>query len=214
MSRVPPSRLSLHRRHLLAAALASVCVPLRAAPDLLAQVRERLTDAPVLKGNFEQRKTVKGFRNPLVSKGEFLVAHARGVVWNTREPFASALVVTRDRLLSRQDDGTVNTRVDAANEPGIRAVNEMLFALMAADLPALAARFQIDGALTGKDGWHLALRPRDAALARWITRIELDGDRFVRKVRLTEASGDNSDITLSAHQTATALTPDDAARFD
>lgn len=210
--------VALNRRHLLAAAAAAACLPAAepacAAPDLLAQVRERLTDAPVLKGAFEQRKSVKGFRNPLVSKGDFLVAHARGVVWNTRQPFASALVVTRDRLLSRQDDGTVNTRVDAANEPGIRAVNEMLFALMAADLPALSARFEIDGALAGKDGWHLVLRPRDAALARWITRIELDGDRFVRKVRLAEASGDTSDIALSAHQTAPALTPADAARFD
>jgi len=185
-----------------------------AEPALLAKVRERLVDAPVLKGRFEQRKAVKGFRNPLVSQGDFVVARAKGVVWATREPFASTLVVTRDRLLTRQSDGSVGDQVDASREPGIRAVNEMLFALMAADLQALSARFDIDGALAGKDGWRLALKPRDAALARWVTRIELDGDRFVRRVRLAEASGDTAEILLSDHTTATALTADDAARFN
>jgi len=203
------------RRHLIAAALASATLPAFAAGnDVLAQVRQRLADAPVLKGAFEQRKTVKGFRNPLVSRGDFLVARDRGVVWATREPFASQLIVTRDRLLSKQADGSVNTRVDAAHEPGIRAVNEMLFALMAADLTALSARFEIDGALSGKDGWRLALKPREAALAQWVTRIELEGDRFVRKVRFTEAGGDSSEIVLSGHTTAATLTRDDATRFD
>ena len=168
----------------------------------------------MLKGAFEQRKSVKGFRNPLLSRGEFLVARDRGVVWATREPFASQLVVTRDRLLSKQADGTIDTRVDAEHEPGIRAVNEMLFALMAADLPALSGRFQIESALVGKDAWRLALQPRDAALARWVTRIDLDGDRFVRKVRFTEAGGDSSEITLSAHAISPVLARDDAARFD
>lgn len=205
----------MRRRTLLwGGALALAGGAFAAEPALLAKVRERLVDAPVLKGRFEQRKAVKGFRNPLVSQGDFVVAKAKGVVWATREPFASTLVVTRDRLLTRQADGSVGDQVDASREPGIRAVNEMLFALMAADLQALSARFDIDGALVGKEGWRLALKPRDAALARWVTRIELDGDRFVRRVRLAEASGDTAEILLSDHTTATALTADDAGRFN
>lgn len=184
------------------------------APALLAQVRLRLADAPVLKGNFEQRKSVKGFRHPLVSRGEFLVARERGVLWHTREPFASELVITRDRLLSRQASGAVDTQVDAAREPGIRAVNEMLFALMSADLEVLAQRFQIGGALQGTAGWRLVLTPRDAALAQWVARIELEGDRFVQQVRLFEAGGDSSAITLSGHATSASLRREDGARFD
>lgn len=184
------------------------------APGLLAQVRQRLTDAAVLRGEFEQRKTLKGFKNPLLSRGDFLVARERGVIWRTREPFASALIVTRDRLLSRQADGSVGTQVDAHNEPGIRAINEMLFALMAADLGALSKRFRIEGELLGAAAWRLALVPRDAALAQWLTRIELEGDRFVRSVRLTEAQGDHSAITLSAQAVGSALASEEAARFD
>ncbi|MGE5866657.1 MAG: outer membrane lipoprotein carrier protein LolA [Rhizobacter sp.] len=188
--------------------------PAGAAPSLLEQVRRRLADAPVLKGSFEQRKTVKGFRQPLVSRGDFLVARDRGVLWHTREPFASELVITRDRLLSRQAGGVVDTQVDAAREPGIRAVNEMLFALMAADFDVLAQRFHIDGALQGAAAWRLVLTPKDAALAQWVARIELDGDRFVRQVRLAEAGGDSSAIALSGQATATSLSREDGARFD
>jgi hypothetical protein len=188
--------------------------PAGAAPSLLEQVRRRLADAPVLKGSFEQRKTVKGFRQPLVSRGDFIVARDRGVLWHTREPFASELVITRDRLLSRQAGGAVDTQVDAAREPGIRAVNEMLFALMAADFDVLAQRFQIEGALQGAAAWRLVLTPKDAALAQWVARIELEGDRFVRLVRLAEAGGDSSAIALSGQATATSLSREDGARFD
>lgn len=207
----------LSRRSFAAGCLLAAALPLGAAEPvspLVAQVRQRLADAPVMRGRFEQRKTLKGFKNPLVSRGDFVVAKERGVVWHTREPFESSLVVTRDRLLSRQADGRVDTKVEARDEPGLRAVNEMLFALMAADLQTLSARFHIDGELLGSSGWRLALVPRDAALAQWLTRVELEGDRFVRSVQLTEAQGDSSVIRFSEQATAQALTREEAARFD
>lgn len=207
----------LSRRCLAAACLLAAALPTWAAEPvspLVQQVRQRLADAPVLRGRFEQRKTLKGFKNPLVSRGDFLVAKDRGVVWHTREPFESSLVVTRERLLSRQADGRVDTKVEARDEPGLRAVNEMLFALMAADLQALAARFRIEGELQGSEGWRLVLTPREAALAQWLARVELEGERFVRSVKLTESQGDASQIRFSEQTVAQALTREEAARFD
>jgi len=209
--------VNLLRRSLAALALAALAGTAAAAepvPAVAAQARQRMADAAVVRGEFEQRKTIKSFRNPLVSRGSFLVARDRGVIWQTREPFASSLVVTRDRLLSRQSDGTVVGRVSARDEPGLRAINEMLFALMAADLQALAQRFRIEGELVGSDRWRLVLVPRDAALAQWVTRIELDGDRFVRGVRLHEAQGDVSAIRFSQQAAAAALTREEEQRFD
>lgn len=205
------------RRCICACALAAPVLLAAAAeppPAIAAQVRQRLADAPVVRGEFEQRKTIPSFRNPLVSRGSFLVARDRGVIWQTREPFASSLVVTRDRLLSRQADGSVAGRVSARDEPGLRAINEMLFALMAADLQALAQRFQVEGELVGSDRWRLVLVPRDAVLSQWVKRIELDGDRFVRGVRLQEAQGDVSSIRFSQQAVAAALSPDEERRFD
>jgi hypothetical protein len=199
---------------LAVAIAAQAAIAVEPVPAVAAQARQRMADAAVVRGEFEQRKTIKAFRNPLVSRGSFLVSRARGVIWQTREPFASSLVVTHDRLLSRQADGTVVGRVSARDEPGLRVINEMLFALMSADLQALAQRFTIEGALVGTDRWQLVLVPRDAALAQWVTRVEIDGDRSVRGVRLHEAQGDVSAIRFSQHVAAPALTREEELRFD
>lgn len=183
-------------------------------PAIADAVRQRLVDAPVVRGLFEQRKTIKGFRNPLVSRGDFVVSRSQGVLWRTSEPFLSSLVVTRDRLLARQADGSVATQLSSRDEPGLRAINELLFALMATDLQLLAHRFHFEGELQSDRGWRLVLLPRDASLARWVIRIELEGDRFVRTVRLAEATGDTSVLQFAAPVAASALTRAEESDFE
>lgn len=203
------------RRAFCLGVLASPWLPAFAADasPLLREVRQRLADVPVLRGGFEQKKTVKGFRNPLVSSGDFVVARQRGVLWRTLAPFASTLVVTRDRVIARQADGTVARRLSANEEPAVRAVSETLFGVMAADLSALVQRFEISGDST-REGWRLALLPRDAGLARWIQRVELEGDRYLQAVRMHEASGDLTAIRLARHASGTALAPEEEAQFE
>jgi hypothetical protein len=184
------------------------------APALLREVRQRLTSEPVVRGGFEQRKTVKGFRHALVSSGDFVVSRQRGVLWHTLEPFASTLVVSRERVLAKNADGSVARRLSASEEPGLRAMSETLFGVMAADLSVLAQRFRIEGELAGREGWHLVLLPADQALARWVQRIELEGDRFLRGVRLQEGNGDQTQIRLARHSTAATLSADEDAQFE
>jgi hypothetical protein len=206
---------SVTARRAVMAVLALLPLGLRAAgPDvLLARVRGRLADAPVLRGQFEQRKTIKGFRNPLLSSGDFVLARTHGVIWHTRKPFESTLVLTRGRLLARQADGSVTNQLDATREPGLRAINEMLLALMAADLAALEQRFRIGGEMRDP-GWQLTLTPRDAALAQWLAGIELEGDRHVNTVRLAEAGGDVSQIRFTRHEPGQALARDEEALLE
>lgn len=211
------------RRQALAAALAGALLPASLLPTaraadteaaLAERVKKRLSDAPVQRGEFEQKKSVKGFKHPLVSRGDYLFARERGVVWRTREPFASTLVLTRERLLARGADGATTTAMDARSEPGLRAVNQLLFALLAADLAALAQRFRIEGQASGEGPWQLRLAPRDAQLAGWLQSVELQGDRQVQTVQWQEASGDTNLIRFSAQAGAAQLTADEAARFD
>jgi len=202
------------RAFFLLAAWAPVAFGADAVPQLLQAVGERLTTEPVVRGSFEQRKTVKGFRNPLVSTGDFVVSRQRGVSWRTLAPFASTLVVTQDRVLARQADGSVTRRLSASDEPAVRALSETLLAVMAADLSVLAQRFHIEGELVGRDGWRLQLTARDPAMARWVQRVELEGDRFLRTVRLSEGSGDVTQIRLSGHATARTLTADEGLQFE
>jgi hypothetical protein len=169
---------------------------------------------PVLRGEFEQIKILKGFKNPLRSSGLFLVVKERGVVWQTQKPFASRLIVTPDQITSRQADGRINTQISAKNEPGIRAINDTLFALMSIDWPILSKRFDFE--VTAPEGktWHLKLTPRDSALTQWLSQIQLQGDQFLRSVHLTEPQGDTNQINLRAHNPQSQLNTEDAALFE
>jgi len=199
----------------LALALAQL-VPALAAPPVppaVALVRQRLQLSPVLQGDFEQVKTIAGFRNPLVSHGDFLVARGQGVLWHTTRPFESTLVVTKTRLFTRAADGSTANAMDAQSEPGLRQVNELIFALLAADLEALAERFTVEGEAVGAQGWKLVLVPRDPQLARFIARATLEGGRNVDSVRIEEARGDATLIRFAHQVPAPALSTADAARF-
>ncbi len=202
-----------------AASFAATPAPSASAPasapagDSLKLIHDRLRTAPVLKGEFEQTRTLKGFRNALVSKGEFLVARGQGVWWHTREPFETTLVVTRTRLFTRNPDGGTGNLMDAQAEPGVRQVNELIFSLLAADIDVLADRFAVVAQPAGGAGWTLTLTPRDPGIAKFLARATLAGERDVQSVRLEETRGDTTQIRFSHQVPATALAPDEAARF-
>lgn len=180
---------------------------------LLAQVRQRVQDAPVVRGQFTQRKTVQGFKQPLKSSGDFVVARGKGIAWQVRQPFASTLIVKPDSLLSRGADGRVAMQMKAQDEPVLRTINAMLFAVMAADLVQLAQYFEVTGAVQGAN-WSLHLVPRDAMLAQWLQAVDLRGQQFVQEVQLLEARGDRSQIFIENSAAEQSLQAQDALLFE
>lgn len=186
-----------------------------AAPfaDAVKLIQQRLQVAPVLKGEFDQSKTLKGFRNPLVSHGEFLVARGQGVWWHTLRPFESTLVVTKTRWFTRSTDGSAGNLVDAQAEPGLQQVNALIFSLLAADLDGLSDQFTVEAQPVGATGWTLTLTPRDANVAKFLVRATLSGERDVQTVRIEEARGDATQIRFSRQVPSAALAADEAARF-
>ncbi|MBQ0933971.1 LolA family protein [Ideonella paludis] len=179
--------------------------------DALAEIRSRLSNTALLRGQFEQRKTVKGFKQPLLSRGDFLVQRGRGVIWRTLEPLASSLILTRDRLVSRGADGTVQQQLDAAREPAVRGITELMFAVLSADLAVLAQRFSVSPHLKTAEAWQMTLLPKDASLAQWATRVEIEGDKQVRQVQWQDGLGDMSRIRMSGHLSSPALSKDEEA---
>ena len=183
------------------------------AQTLLAQVRQRVQDAPVVRGQFTQRKTVQGFKQPLQSSGDFVVARGKGIAWQVRKPFASTLIVKPDSLLSRGADGSVAMQMKAQDEPVLRTINAMLFAVMAADLAQLGQYFEVTGQVQASS-WTLHLVPRDAMLAQWLQAVDLRGQQFVQEVQLQEARGDRSQILIQNPAAEQALRAQDASLFE
>ena len=194
--------------------VAAGAVPMAIAADPLLQVRDQVAQVPVLRGDFAQEKQVAGFRNPLRSSGRFLLARDKGVVWTTTAPFPSELVITRDRILSRQRDGSRRVEVDGKQQPGLRSVNAMMFALMSGDMKALTSTFDVKSE-PATTGWAMTLVPRSRQLAQAFTSVRLSGDRYVREVELREANGDLTRLRFSGMSEAPAtLSRDEAARLE
>jgi hypothetical protein len=140
---------------------------------------------------------------------------AKGVVWTTLKPFPSQLILTRDRILTRQADGRSRVEVDARTQPALRSVNSMLFALMSGDVQVLTARFDTQPNLLPDNAWRLQLTPKPGPLAQAFTRITLEGDRYVRSVLIEERNGDRTQLRFTGLRDAPAqLSADEARRFD
>jgi hypothetical protein len=194
---------------------AAVAGEVAAPAAALAQVQRRIAQVPVLRGEFAQEKRLQGFKNPLRSQGRFLIARERGVLWSTLKPFPSDVVLTRDRILTRQADGRSRVEVDARQQPALRSVNAMMFALMSGDVQTLTARFNVQPTLLADNGWRLVLTPRPGAMAQAFQRVTLEGDRYVRRVDIEERGGDRTQLTFTGMVDAPArLTADEARRFD
>lgn len=196
------------------AAAAAVRKPAPAS-DPLGQVQRRIVQVPVLRGEFAQEKRLQGFRNPLRSQGRFVIARDRGVLWSTLKPFPSDVVLTRDRILTRQADGRSRIEVDARQQPALRSVNAMMFALMSGDVQAMTASFNVQPTLLPGSGWRLVLTPKAGAMAQAFQRVTLEGDRYVRGVEIEERSGDRTQLRFTGMvETPSRLTADEARRFD
>jgi hypothetical protein len=202
-------------------ATAAFCLWLTAATVTAAEttpaaegIRARLAQPATLRGRFEQEKRLEGFRNPLRSRGTLLLLRDRGVAWDTVEPFAASTVLSRERLVSTLPDGSQRVLLDAAASPALAAVNSLLLALVAGDLDALAPQFHFAETLHDDGRWTLRLTPREPGLQRVFASIELDGDRYVREVRISERGGDASTIRFVDLAETPAATAAEAARFD
>ena len=205
----------LTRRHCLGGGGLAVLLSWEVrAVDFSSELAVRLADAPVLRGNFIQTHTLKGFKNPMVSRGDFLLLRSRGVFWRVRTPFASTLLMTRERLLTRGAQGSTTMQIDLRSEPSLRSVNEVMFALLVGDLPVLSRHFRIDGKFLDGQDWRITLTPVDAMLSTQFKQLSLEGDHHVRKVTWDERSGDRTVIQFASLRVAQAATREEEASFE
>ncbi len=201
-------------RTLCVLVMLAVVAPAWAATDVDV-VKQRVAKVDVLRGEFTQEKQVAGFKNPLRSQGRFVLAQEHGVIWTTLKPFPSEVVVTRDRILSRQRDGSSRVEMDGRQQPAMRSVNAIMFALMSGDAQALSAQFTVKVEVLPGNAWKMQLTPRSAMLGKVFAQLTLSGDRYVREVQINEANQDVTRIHFAGmSETPATLSADEGGRFE
>ena len=178
----------------------------------VAKIQSMLAQAKVLCGHFDQSKQLIGLKRPMISSGRFCVIADKGVLWRTLQPFPNTVRLTRDEIIHLQGD-RVAMRLDAKQEPALRMINSVLFALLAGDLGQIEKWFLVEGGIHD-NGWSVTLKAREPALAKAVARVMLDGDTYVKSITISETSGDRISIVFSKIETGdAAMNVDEAALF-
>ena len=179
--------------------------------QLTAVATVALANTPVVRGQFVQRRYLRELPRPLEARGEFLYARGVGIEWHTLAPFDSRLVLTAAGI--RQSSGNDTARVDAQEQPALRAVGRVFFGLFALDFDSLARDFRTFG-VAESNHWRVGLQPRRAALRHLFDDAVLAGSNGVESVVLQDAAGDRTEILLQKLQyDPQPLTAADRARF-
>ena len=195
----------------MACSVVFAAMPLWAGAPV-AEIQSMLAKPKVLCGHFDQRKQLTGLKKPMVSNGRFCVVADKGVLWRTLQPFPNTVRLTRDEIVHLQGD-RVAMRLDAKQEPAVRMINSVLFALLAGDLGQIEKLFEVDGAIHDNN-WRVTLKAREPVLAKAISSVALDGGAHVKNITISEASGDRTSIVFSKIQTGdAAMSVDEAALF-
>jgi hypothetical protein len=166
--------------------------------NLFADVQATLSKAPLVSGSFTQDKSVKGFKKPLKSSGDFEVMRGQRIVWHTKAPFDSTLIVTPESLTQTSAAGP-SVRVSASEQPGVTMLTRVLLGVVSGDLGPLESNWTATGVVE-QGRFSIQLIPKNDALKKVISELSLTGDTFVRTVRIKDGGGAETQIALLPHE--------------
>jgi hypothetical protein len=183
-------------------------------PEKIGRFRDiciRLSEHPVIKGNFEQEKIISSLHRSLVSRGNFIIAADLGMVWETLKPFPSTLVTGRDYLVQSRPGGQ-KTRLDARGNETFLRLADVISSVFSGNYRGLQDNFEIFfSESTG--AWELGLIPLDVSIRNFAARISMAGDTAIRFIRIREQNGDTIRYSLSNQSYPPALSVNEKAFF-
>ncbi|PSL16642.1 hypothetical protein CLV44_10140 [Marinobacterium halophilum] len=150
---------------------------------------EALMEAPTsLNGRFEQSKYLAALETDIGSSGRFSYQQDIEINWHTLAPIENLLRLTPDQITSEQD-GALLTRLETRSNPVVALFSEIFFGVMTARWDRLDEHFRAETHVNGSD-WQAILVPREVRVQRVVSRVELQGDHYLRQVVLYEEGGD------------------------
>jgi len=179
----------------------------------LDDLQQRFTEQPLIRAHFEQSRTIKSLPQPLLSRGNMLIARDQGLLWDQTSPFVMQLLLD-DKRMVQTINGQPPQTIRAEDNPQMFQFNHLLRALFQADRKVLEENFRIEFTPLQEGRWTLRLTPITTPLDKIFSSIDLAGKTYLESIQLNDKQGDRTDITLSQHQLSPAqLTDDERQRF-
>ena len=194
--------------------------PLADALPRYTAICAELAARPLIKGSFKLAKTLPRLSRSLVSQGDFIIAAEQGMVWETRSPFPSTMIVGRD-FVAQSTPGGTKSKIDARGNELFMSMADTMSALFTGNAEKLREGFDCYFVENG-DGtvWTMGLVPREWTVRSFMERIILSGNAggggggaLIRSIVIYEPGGGSVAYALSDHRFPAALEPSEAALF-
>ena len=156
-------------------------------------LQQQLAQSSLVRGDFQQVRSMQMFSQPLSTSGSFLLDHEQGLLWQQTKPFPITLTLTQNKL--RQSiNGEAQVMTDAEN-PMAFYFTRVFLSLFKGDTDAIKESFSLD--LSGdKEAWTLVLIPTTSPIDSVFKSIKVEGGIYVNRVVLSEVRGDVTEMVF------------------
>jgi len=179
----------------------------------------RLAEHPVVRGSFEQEKTLSRLKRTLQSSGNFIISASLGMVWDTVKPFPSTLTLGKNYMIQSRPGGQKTVLNAQGNETFLRMA-EVISAVFSGNGQGLLDNFNVyymSG--TGADAWEIGLIPLNSAIGSFAEKIIMKGGgapsgaMVIKSIIIYDQNGDTVQYILSNHSYPAELNVNEKALF-
>ncbi len=186
-----------------AAALCAVALLLVAAFPAATGAAD-LSKAPEsFRARFIETRTLPGFDQPLVSRGNVTFSRTRGVVWEVTAPYHYVFRLSASGAEEQMPDGSVR-HLDAEHAPWLAVVRHIFSGALAGNISELRRYFHVRVTAL-RAGRRIELTPKSGPMAKAINRIRVTEAGTPRSLRIDEASGGRIVIRFLEAKTAAEM---------
>lgn len=141
---------------------------------------------------FVETRTLPGFDQPLVSRGQVTFNRASGVTWEVTAPYHYVFKMGPSGVEEQMPDGSLR-HLDAEHAPWLAVVRHIFTSALTGDASDLEHYFAVQ-VTAFKDGRRIELSPKPGPMANAIKHISVTEAATPQSLRIDEVSGGRIDI--------------------
>lgn len=184
------------------------------------QLSRQITQHQIVRGRFEQWRTLTGIPRPIRSSGHFIYWRDHGLYWETGKPISQASTFTPDAIIHWQsgiDLQQTKRQSDKSSSPVQKQISRILLAVFGGDIQSLEKLFNsywsTDQEQKTKQ-WTVELTPTAASIKRVVEKITLSGGDYISNLNLDASNGDTTRIHFTDLGASVYPTANDCPYFD
>ena len=151
---------------------------------------------PERRAAFQEEKTLAALSQPLLSQGRLTYRRPSSLEKVTTFPQPERLQVNGSRLVITAGQEPPRA-IDLDSVPELRALVDTVRGTLSGNLALLRGSFYVAVAGT-QAAWRMVLTPRDARVARLVSRVEVEGVAAdPLRITTTQANGDTDRLLIT-----------------